>query len=169
MVRDPWKAWAAGRVRLGWGRPAEARVLKDCDEDQNPSVRRGAWDALWGRALEDFRGRGRGMRPGGQDTEWKGGSDGRLSVPLRKIRVWRGMPSSGSFWFSMGVGWHSQWELRSLKPLSSPWTQKSWHDEVPKGHYLSLPVPHWKPRLALDITQASLVKGGNRGRNSGQH
>ena len=169
MVRDPWKAWAAGRVRLGWGRPAEARVLKDCDEDQNPSVRRGAWDALWGRALEDFRGRGRGMRPGGQDTEWKGGSDGRLSVPLRKIRVWRGMPSSGSFWFSMGVGWHSQWELRSLKPLSSPWTQRSWHDEVPKGHYLSLPVPHWKPRLALDITQASLVKGENRGRNSGQH
>ena len=53
MVRDLWKAWAAGRVRLGWGKPAEAQVLKDCDEDKNPSVHWGAWDALWGRALEE--------------------------------------------------------------------------------------------------------------------
>ena len=45
-------------------------------------------------------------------------------VPLRKIRVWRGMPSTRSLWLSMGADWQGRWELRSLKPLSSPWTPR---------------------------------------------
>ena len=63
----------------------------------------------------------------------------------------------------------SRWELRSLKPLSSPWTQRSWHDEVPKRHDQPPPVPHRKSRMPLDIIQASLVKERNQQRNSGQH
>ena len=46
--------------QAGLGQACRARVLKDCDEDKNPSVHRGAWDALgegpWRTSEEEVEG-----------------------------------------------------------------------------------------------------------------